>query len=81
MALNSTVTFITSSVRRGMAIARGLGYNFGLGGWKVWVGTILVILGIGAIHELIEFASTIALGPKKECSEIGAAISSTRRKI
>jgi uncharacterized membrane protein YjdF len=55
----------------GMAIARGLGYNFGLSGWKVWVGTILVILGIGAIHELIEFASTIALGPEKGMLKIG----------
>jgi uncharacterized membrane protein YjdF len=55
----------------GMAIARGLGYNFGLGGWKVWVGTILIILGIGGIHELIEFASTIAMGPEKGMLKIG----------
>lgn len=47
------------------AIARGLGYNFNITGWKLWIGTLLVILGIGAIHELIEFASTIALGPEK----------------
>ena len=52
-------------VAGGFAIARGLGYNFGLNGWKVWVGTILVILGIGGIHELIELGSTIALGPEK----------------
>ena len=58
-------------VAGGMAIARGLGYNFGLGGWKVWVGTILVILGIGGIHELIEFASTIAMGPEKGMLKIG----------
>src|SRR3954453_4535461 len=49
----------------GMALTRALGYNFGLSGWKVWAGTLLVILGIGAIHELIEFASTIMLGPEK----------------
>jgi uncharacterized membrane protein YjdF len=55
----------------GMAIARGLGYNFGLSGWKVWIGTILVILGIGGIHELIEFGSTIALGPEKGMLKIG----------
>jgi uncharacterized membrane protein YjdF len=54
-----------------LAIARALGYNFELNGWKVWVGTILVILGIGAIHELIEFASTIALGPEKGMLKIG----------
>jgi uncharacterized membrane protein YjdF len=49
----------------GFAVARALGYNFGLSGWKVWIGTLIVILGISGIHELIEFASTIALGPEK----------------
>src|SRR5689334_22978354 len=24
----------------GLALARGLGYNFELGGWKLWIGTI-----------------------------------------
>jgi uncharacterized membrane protein YjdF len=47
------------------AVARGLGYVFELSGWKVWIGTVLMILGVSAIHELIEFASTIALGPEK----------------
>lgn len=49
----------------GFAVARALGFNFDLSGWKVWVGTILVILGIGGIHELTEFASTLVLGPEK----------------
>jgi uncharacterized membrane protein YjdF len=49
----------------GIVLARALGYNFALSGWKLWIGSILVILGIGAIHELIEFASTVALGPEK----------------
>jgi uncharacterized membrane protein YjdF len=53
------------------AVARALGYNFELHGWKVWIGTILVILGISAIHELIEFASTIALGPEKGMLKLG----------
>jgi uncharacterized membrane protein YjdF len=53
------------------AIARGLGYNFDLTGWKVWVGTVLLILGVSAVHELIEFASTIALGPEKGMLKIG----------
>jgi uncharacterized membrane protein YjdF len=37
---------------------------FGLRGWQLWAGTILVIMGIGALHELMEFASTMALGDK-----------------
>lgn len=52
-------------VAGGFVLARALGYNFQLTGWKVWVGTLIVILGIGGIHELIEFASTLALGPEK----------------
>jgi len=54
-----------------LAIARALGYNFGLSGGKLWIGTILIILGIGAIHELIEFASTLAMGPEKGMLKIG----------
>jgi|GEM_PF-1277210 len=49
----------------GLAIARALAFNFELAGWKLWIGALLVILGIGAIHELIEFSSTIILGPEK----------------
>ena len=58
-------------VAGGFAIARALGYNFRLGGLKLWIGTILVILGIGGIHELIEFASTVALGPEKGMLKLG----------
>jgi uncharacterized membrane protein YjdF len=55
----------------GFAVARALGYNFDLTGVKLWIGTLLVILGIGGIHELIEFASTIALGPEKGMLKMG----------
>jgi len=34
-------------------------------GAALWVGTTLAILGIGAIHELVEYATTLALGPEK----------------
>ncbi len=49
----------------GFAMARALGYNFNITGAKVWIGAILILLGIGAIHELIEFASTLMLGGEK----------------
>jgi uncharacterized membrane protein YjdF len=45
-------------------IARALKYNFGFKGWKLWVGTVLLIMGIGALHELMEWASTMTLGSK-----------------
>jgi uncharacterized membrane protein YjdF len=52
-------------VAGGFIIARALRACFGLSGWQLWVGTVIVILGLGAIHELIEFGSTMLLGPEK----------------
>jgi uncharacterized membrane protein YjdF len=51
-------------VAGGFILAPALRFNFGLNGWKLWVGTILVIMGIGALHELLEFLSTLLLGDK-----------------
>src|SRR5690349_6369122 len=48
-----------------MIVARALRRCYGIDGWKLWVGRVLVILGLSAIHERIEFASTLALGPEK----------------
>jgi uncharacterized membrane protein YjdF len=49
----------------GFIVARALRGCFGLYGWQLWVGTVIVILGLGAIHELIEFGSTMLMGPEK----------------
>ena len=49
----------------GLLVARGLKYEFALRGWKLWVGSILIVLGLSVIHELIEFASTLVLGGEK----------------
>jgi uncharacterized membrane protein YjdF len=48
----------------GLLISRALKYSFGLRGWQLWIGTTLLILGIGAIHEMIEAGSTALLGEK-----------------
>ncbi len=48
----------------GLIVARALEYNFALQGWRLWVGTILLILGVGAIHEIMEVASTLVLGER-----------------
>jgi len=45
-------------------VAPALRLNFGLSGWKLWVATVLVIMGIGALHELLEWVSTMLLGDK-----------------
>ena len=52
-------------VAGGFIIARSLRRCLGLFGWQLWAGTVIVILGLGAIHELIEYASTLMLGPEK----------------
>jgi uncharacterized membrane protein YjdF len=49
----------------GFIVARALRCCFGLVGWQMWVGTAIVILGLSAIHELIEYGSTLILGPEK----------------
>jgi uncharacterized membrane protein YjdF len=49
----------------GFIVARALRGCFGLAGWQWWAGTVIVILGLGAIHELIEYASTLIMGPEK----------------
>jgi hypothetical protein len=51
-------------VAGGFIVASALRFNFGLNGWKLWVGTVLIIMGIGALHELLEFLSTVMLGNK-----------------
>lgn len=49
----------------GFLVARAILFNYGVKGWKLCVGTVLIIGGIGAIHEIIEFLSTMILGPEK----------------
>ncbi len=45
-----------------LIVARGLNRGAELRGWKVWLATVVCLLGLSAIHELIEFASTLSLG-------------------
>ena len=47
------------------AVAHGLRLGYHISGWRLWVAVTLGILGFGAIHELIEWASTMAMGPER----------------
>lgn len=49
----------------GFLLQASLGASYGLRGWRIWIAVTIGILGCGAIHELIEFASTLALGPER----------------
>jgi uncharacterized membrane protein YjdF len=46
-------------------LRHALEMGYGIGGWRVWVAVMLGLLGFGAFHELIEWASTMALGPER----------------
>jgi uncharacterized membrane protein YjdF len=47
------------------AVSRTLALGYGIRTWRLWIATVLAILGFGAIHELIEWASSLALGPER----------------
>ena len=70
-------------VAGGFIVARALRKGFGLVGWQMWVGTVIVILGLGAIHELIEYASTLMLGPEKGMLKLNSpdALTDTQKDL
>jgi uncharacterized membrane protein YjdF len=47
------------------AVGHALRFGYQISGWRLWLAVTLGILGFGAIHELIEWASTMALGPER----------------
>ena len=49
----------------GFVLYRAFNHFFGLTGWKLWVAVALFTLGIGGVHELVEWASTMMLGPER----------------
>ena len=46
-------------------LSHGLKLAYRVTGWRLWLAVTLGILGFGAIHELIEYFSTMALGPER----------------
>lgn len=49
----------------GALLRQILACTYSLRTWQLWLAVILGILGCGAIHELIEWASTMLLGPER----------------
>jgi len=49
----------------GFVLYRALGRFCGLAGWRLWVAVALLTLGIGAMHELVEWSTTLAMGPER----------------
>lgn len=48
----------------GLMLYRHLGKTVDLTTWQRRLATVLLIIGMGAIHELVEWFSTLILGPK-----------------
>jgi uncharacterized membrane protein YjdF len=48
----------------GLMLYRYLGKTVALTSWQRRIATVLLIIGMGAIHELVEWFSTLILGPK-----------------
>ena len=49
----------------GFVLYRALGRFYGLAGWRLWVAVALLTLGIGGVHELVEWSTTLAMGPER----------------
>jgi len=55
----------------GLILDRAFRAGLKLRGWRAWSTTLVFLLGLGAIHELVEFASTLGLGPEMGMYKVG----------
>jgi hypothetical protein len=49
----------------GFVFYRAFETFYGLTGWRLWLAVALFTLGVGGVHELIEWSSTLAMGPER----------------
>lgn len=49
----------------GFVFYRGFRYFYELKGWKLCVAVALFTLGVGGVHELVEWSTTLAMGPER----------------
>lgn len=49
----------------GFVLYRALSYFYGVTGWKLWLGVAIFTLGLGGVHELIEWSTTLIMGPER----------------
>jgi len=49
----------------GLVLYRALGRFYDLAGWRLFIAVALVTLGIGGIHELVEWSTTLVMGPER----------------
>jgi uncharacterized membrane protein YjdF len=49
----------------GLVLYRSFEHFLNLSGWKLWFAVAIFTLGIGGVHELVEWSSTMLLGPER----------------
>jgi len=49
----------------GFVLYRALGRFYKLAGWRLWLAVALLTLGIGGVHELVEWSTTLVMGPER----------------
>jgi uncharacterized membrane protein YjdF len=49
----------------GLVLYRGLERFHNLGGARLWLAVALLTLGMGGVHELVEWTTTMTMGPEK----------------
>lgn len=47
-----------------LLLERAIRLGLGLDGTGLWIATLMFVMGLGAVHELGELATTLALGPE-----------------
>ncbi|HTF88767.1 MAG TPA: DUF2238 domain-containing protein [Planctomycetota bacterium] len=57
----------------GLMLERAFRLGVRLEGWQLRIGAVMFLLGLGAIHEIMEVASTLALGPKMGMYKMASA--------
>jgi len=49
----------------GFVFYRAFETFYRLTGWKLWLAVALFTLGVGGVHELVEWSSTLMMGPER----------------
>ena len=49
----------------GLVLYRALAEFYNLSGWRLLIAVALVTLGVGGIHELVEWSTTLVMGPER----------------
>lgn len=49
----------------GFVFFRALRRFYALRGWRLWLAVVLITLGVSGVHELVEWGTTLLMGPER----------------